>query len=311
MYRLGIDVGSTTTKVALIKDGELVFHKYIRHYAKQRDSILGLLKEVKDIVLSEEVKLCLTGSGARIMASKTAIPFTQEVVANSLALKKEYARVGTAIELGGQDAKIIFFRENEKGEPAVFDMRMNGSCAGGTGAFIDEIAVVLGISVTEMNDLASQGGSLYDISGRCGVFAKTDIQPLLNQGARKEDIALSCYHAIAKQTIGGLAQGLDIMPPVVFEGGPLTFHPKLTDVFATRLSLEKEDIIVPELPEMMVAYGAALSIDAIHKNEESCTLDEIIERFESIADDTGHEGAAGQLYFENEDELNNSGKNMN
>lgn len=304
MYRIGIDVGSTTTKVALLKDGELVFHKYIRHFARQRDSIVGLLKEAKDIVLSETVKLCLTGSGARIIASKTAIPFTQEVVANSLALKKKYARVGTAIELGGQDAKIIFFRENEKGEPAVFDMRMNGSCAGGTGAFIDEIAVVLGIDVTEMNDLASRGEGLYDISGRCGVFAKTDIQPLLNQGARKEDIALSCYHAIAKQTIGGLAQGLDIMSPVVFEGGPLTFHPKLTDVFATRLGLGKEDIIVPELPEMMVAYGAALSIDEIHKNEEVCSLDEVIVRFENIVDDTENDGASGQLFFENKDELN-------
>lgn len=304
MYKIGIDVGSTTTKVAVLKDNVLVFHKYIRHYARQRDSILSLLKEMKDIVLSEPVKLCLTGSGARIIASKTNIPFTQEVVANSLALKNEYAKVGTAIELGGQDAKIIFFRENEKGEPAVFDMRMNGSCAGGTGAFIDEIAVVLGIDVTQMNSLASMGECLYDISGRCGVFAKTDIQPLLNQGARKEDIALSCYHAIAKQTIGGLAQGLDIMSPVVFEGGPLTFHPKLIDVFATRLGLKKEDIIVPHLPEMMVAYGAALSIDEIHKNETVCILDEVIDRFERVVDNSENDGNAGKLYFENVDELN-------
>lgn len=304
MFKIGIDVGSTTTKVALLKDGELVFHKYIRHFARQRDSILSLLGEVKSVVQSEDVKVCLTGSGSRIMASKTSIPFTQEVVANSLALKKEYAKVGTAIELGGQDAKIIFFRENAEGEPEVFDMRMNGSCAGGTGAFIDEMAVVLGINVTQMNDLASQGGSLYDISGRCGVFAKTDIQPLLNQGARKEDIALSCYHAIAKQTIGGLAQGLDILPPVAFEGGPLTFHPKLIDVFASRLGLSKEDIIIPALPEMMVAYGAALSIDQIHKDEGAHSLDEVIGRFEGITDDKGEDAGKGQFYFESEDELN-------
>ena len=140
--------------------------------------------------------------------------------------QSRYARVGTAIELGGQDAKMIFFREaDENGVQSVADMRMNGSCAGGTGAFIDEIAAVLKVPVEEFNALAERGGHVYDISGRCGVYAKTDIQPLLNQGAAKEDLALSAFHAIAKQTIGGLAQGLEILRPVAFEGGPLTFNP--------------------------------------------------------------------------------------
>ncbi len=302
MFKIGIDVGSTTTKIAFTKDKELVFHKYIRHFARQRDSILTLLEEVKDMVADEDVILCMTGSGARTIAEKTGIPFTQEVVANSLALKTNYSKVGTAIELGGQDAKIIFFREDEHGEPAVFDMRMNGSCAGGTGAFIDEIAVVLGIADHEMNEVASKGSSLYDISGRCGVFAKTDIQPLLNQGARKEDIALSCYHAIAKQTIGGLAQGLDIKAPVAFEGGPLTFHPKLVEVFASRLGLGKEDILIPEFPEMMVAYGAALSIDDIHSNAAEYKLSDIVTMLTNIPEDAVSEGGDGQLYFESKEE---------
>lgn len=302
MYKIGIDVGSTTTKIALTKEGELIFHKYIRHFARQRESILSLLDEITSKVLDDDVMICMTGSGARTIAEKTGMPFTQEVVANSLALKDSYNKVGTAIELGGQDAKIIFFREDKNGEPTVFDMRMNGSCAGGTGAFIDEIAVVLGIADSEMNEYASKGTSLYDISGRCGVFAKTDIQPLLNQGAKKEDIALSCYHAIAKQTIGGLAQGLDIKAPVAFEGGPLTFHPKLIDVFAERIGLTKEDIIIPEFPEMMVAYGAALSIDDIHKNASTYKLTDIIDKLSAVSDGTESEGGDGQLYFESEAE---------
>lgn len=301
-YKIGIDVGSTTTKIALTDNGKLLFHKYIRHFARQRDSILSLFREIKDTVADNKVKICLTGSGARKIADKVNLPFTQEVVANSLALKKEYAKVGTAIELGGQDAKIIFFRENEKEEPVVFDMRMNGSCAGGTGAFIDEIAVVLGIADSEMNAVASKGTSLYDISGRCGVFAKTDIQPLLNQGAKKEDIALSCYHAIAKQTIGGLAQGLDINAPVVFEGGPLTFHPRLVKVFQERLGLKDDEVLIPEFPEMMVAYGASLSIDDLHAGAMEYSMTELIDKLESIKDDTDNDGEEGQLYFESEKE---------
>ena len=126
VYGIGIDVGSTTTKIALLKDGELSFYKYIRHFAKQRDSITGLLDCVKEELAGKKVRICLTGSGARIIADRLALPFTQEVVANSLALRKEYHKIGTAIELGGQDAKIIFFREDDKGESQVFDMRMNG-----------------------------------------------------------------------------------------------------------------------------------------------------------------------------------------
>ncbi|MCR4584256.1 MAG: acyl-CoA dehydratase activase [Lachnospiraceae bacterium] len=302
VYRIGIDVGSTTTKIALLKDGELIFYKYIRHFAKQRDSITGLLDCVKEELEGKKAKICLTGSGARIIADRLGLPFTQEVVANSLALRKEYHKIGTAIELGGQDAKIIFFRDDEKGESQVFDMRMNGSCAGGTGAFIDEVATVLGVDASEMRKMADEGESVYDISGRCGVFAKTDIQALLNQGVKKNDIALSSYHAIAKQTIGGLSQGLDIKPPVAFEGGPLTFHPRLCEVFKDRLELEDKDVIVPQHPEMMVAYGAGLSIEELHEDSKDYSVSELIEMVSSLSGVDEAETEVGQLYFETKEE---------
>jgi activator of 2-hydroxyglutaryl-CoA dehydratase len=183
------------------------------------------------------------------------------VVANSIAVRTFYPAARVAIELGGQDAKLIFFYYDEITKSlTASDMRMNGSCAGGTGAFIDEVASLLKVPVEGFESLAAKGSFVYDISGRCGVFAKTDIQPLLNQGCRKEDIALSTFHAIAKQTIGGLAQGLELVPPIIFEGGPLTFNPTLIRVFAERLALKEADIIKPENPETIVAYGAALSV---------------------------------------------------
>lgn len=300
-YYIGIDVGSTTTKLVLTDHQKILYHKYIRHFAKQRESIITLLEEVKDTIQNEKFKICMTGSGSRTLAEMLNVPFTQEVVANSLALKSQYKHIGTAIELGGQDAKIIFFREDDKGEPTVYDMRMNGSCAGGTGAFIDEVAAVLGVPDTQMNELASAGSSVYDISGRCGVFAKTDIQALLNQGVKKSDIALSSYHAIAKQTIGGLSQGLDIKPPVAFEGGPLTFHPRLGKVFAERLNLKEKDILIPEYPEIMVAYGAALSIDELHQNSDEYLTEDLLTKMKAISDNntTNDDGI---LYFNSPEE---------
>ncbi|MBR3308043.1 MAG: activase [Lachnospiraceae bacterium] len=298
---VGMDVGSTTTKIAVVRDGELKYHRYIRHYADQRKSVIKLLREAQDELDCGDIILCMTGSGARTLANKTGVPFTQEVVANSLALKRIYRHIGTAIELGGQDAKIIFFKDDELGEPQVYDMRMNGSCAGGTGAFIDEVAGVLNVSAEELNAMAEAGSSVYDISGRCGVFAKTDIQALLNQGVKKEDIALSSYHAIAKQTIGGLSQGLDIKAPVAFEGGPLSFHPRLGRVFSERLELEEKDIIIPEHPEIMVAYGAALSIEDLHTNARARSISELLYAFENAAEEEA--ASKGEKYFESSAEL--------
>lgn len=183
------------------------------------------------------------------------------MVANTIAIRHSYGHTKVAIELGGQDAKVIFFHHDAISKKIISsDMRMNGSCAGGTGAFIDQIAELLKMKAEDFEGLARNGTNVFDISGRCGVFAKTDVQPLLNQGILKEDIALSAFHALAKQTIGGLAQGMDINPPIIFEGGPFHFNPTLINVFVERLGLEKEEIIVPEKPEIIVAYGTALSI---------------------------------------------------
>ena len=260
--QIGIDIGSTTTKIAAVgEDGSIAYSDYQRHGAKQIRSVRRLLKQLFSQLPGAEYRLVLTGSGAKALADRLHLPYVQEVVANSIAIRRLYQDVRTAIELGGQDAKVLFFRRDEKsGSLDVADMRMNGSCAGGTGAFLDEVASILRVPVEEMNGLAEQGDQVYDISGRCGVYAKTDIQPLLNQGVSRENLALSAYHAVAKQTIGGLAQGLTMSGPIIFEGGPMTFHPRLIQVFAERLELKPEEILIPERPEIMVAYGAALSL---------------------------------------------------
>ena len=276
---VGIDIGSTTTKLVAVdkKDKKMIFSNYIRHNAHQVESVQKLLCQLYEKVSNRVLRLVFTGSGAKSLSEKTEMGYVQEVVANSIALQEVYETVGTAIELGGQDAKMIFFQGGkEEGPLRVADMRMNGSCAGGTGAFIDEMAAVLNVPVEAFNDLASKGSCVYDISGRCGVYAKTDIQPLVNQGVLKQDLALSSLHAIAKQTIGGLAQGLEIRKPVVFEGGPLTFNPTLIRVFAERLELEEEDILIPEHPQLMVAYGAALASETMFDETIETNLDDLI-----------------------------------
>ena len=276
---IGIDVGSTTTKIAAVdpENGTLLYSDYRRHHADQVQSIICALEALKEKYPDTLLQAGMTGSGAKPIAEQLRLPSIQEVAANAEALKSRYGEIGTAIELGGQDAKMIFFRKDENtGALTVADMRMNGSCAGGTGAFVDEIASVLKVPVEEFNALAEQGECVYDISGRCGVYAKTDIQPLLNQGIAKADLALSAFHAIAKQTIGGLAQGLEIKPPVAFEGGPLTFNPVLVKVFAERLELAEEDILMPPHAEIMVAYGAAISVTSIPASRRPCTAEKLL-----------------------------------
>ena len=267
---VGIDVGSTTTKiVAADEKGKIVYSDYRRHNANQLKSVIRALQGLEQKFPGAPIRAALTGSGAKLVAEAVNLPFVQEVVANSLVLRREYPQVRTAIELGGQDAKIIFFHEDETTKTLnVSDMRMNGSCAGGTGAFIDEAASILKIQVEEFNHIAGQGRTVYDISGRCGVYAKTDIQPLINQGINKADLALSTFHAIAKQTIGGLAQGLDIEKPVAFEGGPLTFNPVLVRVFAERLGLSAKDVVLPKRPEIIIAYGAACALDTLFAEDQ-------------------------------------------
>ena len=260
---VGVDVGSTTVKAVAIDPAtrEVRFSRYRRHHARQAETAARLLEELCAALPDAAVRCAVTGSGGTTVANALGAPYIQEVVANSIALAHRHPAARTAIELGGQDAKIIFLAPDERtGQPTVSDMRMNGSCAGGTGAFLDEIAALLNVPVEEFDALAARGASVHAVSGRCGVYAKTDIQPLLNRGVSKEDLALSTFHAVAKQTIGGLAQGLDIQAPVVFEGGPLTFNPTLVRVFAERLGLDGQDIVVPEHPETLVALGAALAV---------------------------------------------------
>ncbi len=283
--RIGIDVGSTTVKVVITdaRTKDVLYARYVRHNARQKETVGNLLTEAEMQYPDQRFRAAVCGSGGRTIAEKLGVHYIQEVVANSAAVRALYPQVKTAIELGGQDAKVVFFYfDKEKQQLQTSDMRMNGSCAGGTGAFIDEVAALLNVETEQFEALASQGQTVYDISGRCGVFAKTDIQPLLLSGAKKEDIALSTFHAIAKQTIGGLAQGLELAPPIIFEGGPLTFNPTLVKTFAERLSLKDKDIVRPGHPETIVAYGTAIAIDQIFpENEEGAdtvTLRELMER---------------------------------
>ncbi|MCD7893932.1 MAG: acyl-CoA dehydratase activase [Erysipelotrichaceae bacterium] len=305
-FLVGIDVGSTTTKIMAIDENKKIyFSDYRRHNANQLKSIFFALSLLKKKFKDEdiEIKLCLTGSGSKLIAESLGVSYIQEVVANSLTLQDNYDNVGTAIELGGQDAKIIFFHKDENtGYLDVSDMRMNGSCAGGTGAFIDEVASILKVNIEDFNTLASQGNCVYDISGRCGVYAKTDIQPLLNQGIAKEDLALSSFHAIAKQTIGGLAQGLEIKSPVVFEGGPLTFNPKLIDVFKERLHLSDEDVIIPERSELVVAYGAALSLMTMFEDNEYQPISYYKEKISNIHHIKEEAPHTSEPFFKNDEE---------
>ncbi|MBN2735736.1 MAG: 2-hydroxyacyl-CoA dehydratase [Spirochaetales bacterium] len=271
-YLVGIDVGSTTVKIAVVdgSSNELLFSRYLRHNAEQAKVAKSLLDEAHREFGQADFRVAVCGSGGQTIADRIGAFFVQEVVANSVAIRTFYKDARVAIELGGQDAKVIFFHYDEATDKLMTsDMRMNGSCAGGTGAFIDQVAELLHVSPDSFSELANKGKNLYDISGRCGVFAKTDIQPLINQGVSKDDIALSTYHAIAKQTIGGLAQGMDITPKVVFEGGPLTFNPRLIEVFKERLFLKDEDVVIPHKPEIIVAWGAALSIPLMFNDQPS------------------------------------------
>ena len=268
---VGIDIGSTTVKAVVLDadTNEELFGVYRRHGSRQIQATLRVLDEIVARFPLSHIRCALCGSGSEDIARGIGAPFIQEVVAGATAVRALYPQANCTIELGGQDAKMIFFRHDESGVQELGDMRMNGSCAGGTGAFIDEVAEVLSIPVEQFNEYAEAGTRTYDISGRCGVYAKTDIQPLLNNGVSKCDLALSTFHAIAKQTLGGLAQGLDVRAPIVFMGGPLTFNPRLIGVFKERLGLSDDQALIPDHPETMVARGAALSLSDLFAAEDA------------------------------------------
>jgi predicted CoA-substrate-specific enzyme activase len=296
-------------KIAVVnsKTNELLHSRYRRHNAMQAKTVHELLSEVHKLFENKSLIVSFCGSGGQPFAEKTGAFFVQEVVANALAVREMHPETRVAIELGGQDAKVIFFEKDKTtGKLIASDMRMNGVCAGGTGAFIDQVAELLRVKTEEFENYASRGEKVYEISGRCGVFAKTDIQPLLNQGVSKEDIALSSFHAIAKQTIGGLAQGMEIKPPVLFEGGPLTFNPSLVGVFQQRLGLLNSQVLVPQHSEVLVAWGAALSAGAMYKGKKCGYSREkslrALENFSAGKENKSEEEAPP--FFKNEKEKN-------
>ena len=308
VLRLGVDVGSTTVKAVITDPGtnQVLFTRYQRHNAHQAATVRQLLKEAAGRFPDIRFRVGVCGSGGRPIAAALGAHYIQEVVANAAAIRVLYPNVRTAVELGGQDAKVIFFHYDEaSGRLQTSDMRMNGSCAGGTGAFIDEIAALLNVPADEFEKLAAAGKTVYSISGRCGVFAKTDIQPLLIQGAERADIALSTFHAIAKQTIGGLSQGLELTAPIIFEGGPLTFNPTLVRVFAERLGLEQGDIVRPEHPETIVARGTAIAVDELFPGEQDAmTLSQALERLDAAPAQPQEAAGTGKPYFADENEKN-------
>jgi predicted CoA-substrate-specific enzyme activase len=255
LYFAGIDIGSTTAKaVVLDKEGGMVFSRYCRHQGKTVETTRGIFKEALEELGDVELDLAVTGSAGMGAAEVFGLPFVQEVVASAHFIEKFFPEVRTFIEIGGEDSKVIFF--DDKGRP---DIRMNGSCAGGTGAFIDQMAVLLDIDVSELNTLAGKSTNIFPIASRCGVFAKTDIQALLSSHVSKEDVAASVFHAVALQVITALSRGRNMQRKIVMGGGPLTFYPNLRKTFANLLGIEHpDDLVIPDHPELLPAMGAAI-----------------------------------------------------
>ncbi len=262
---LGIDIGSTTVKTVLIDNGRTVYEKYRRHFSKVRQTTLDMLCEMRDIIGEDNFTVALSGSAGLGLAQAVNAPFVQEVFATGEVVKILAPDATAVIELGGEDAKIIFFEGGT-------DERMNGSCAGGTGAFIDQMATLLDIDVDTMDELSLRHKRIYPIASRCGVFAKTDVQPLLNQGATKEDVAASIYQAVVNQTIAGLAQGRRIKGKVLFLGGPLYYCKGLQERFKETIGLSDEDAVFPEYGRFAVALGAAFYAQKTSKEYSFDTL---------------------------------------
>ena len=250
--RVGIDIGSTTVKVVVLDEqNQVLFRSYERHYSKTRERACETLHSIEDMLRGKEVKLVITGSAGLGVAKAAGLDFVQEVYATAAAVNTYIPDTDAVIELGGEDAKIIFFG-------GALEERMNGSCAGGTGAFIDQMATLMNVTVNELDDLSLKHEKIYPIASRCGVFAKSDIQPILNQGGRKEDVAASIFQAVVDQTVAGLTQGRELKGKIVFLGGPLTFLQGLRARFVETLQLDAEHAIFPKDGDCFAAMGAAL-----------------------------------------------------
>ena len=290
VYTLGVDVGSTTVKTVILKEDEIIYTKYERHFSKVRETVIEQLKLIAQQYPDAQFKICITGSAGLGIASSANLPFVQEVYSAYIAVNKTYPDADVVVELGGEDAKIIFLTGG-------VEQRMNGSCAGGTGAFIDQMATLLGITPTQLDELSLKAEKIYPIASRCGVFAKSDIQPLLNQGAKKEDVAASIYQAVVDQTVSGLAQGREIQGKVLFLGGPLSFLKGLGNAFVRTLGLDEENSIFPELAPCFMAYGCALHAEKISEPE---TIEEICDKI--ITAKTVETVSHGKRLFESKEE---------
>ncbi len=270
IYKIGIDIGSTTIKMAVLNNAnQLVHGVYRRHQMRIQESFSEMIQEVRGVIGDSRVAINLTGSVGMGVAERLRLPFVQEVIAASVYLKAYHPEVSTMIDIGGEDAKIVFITD---GNPD--DLRMNGNCAGGTGAFIDQMAALLNTTHEELGSMAERSTTIYPIASRCGVFCKTDIQNLIARNVAQEDIAASIFHAVAVQTIITLAHGHDITPPVLLCGGPLTFIPSLRHAFAKHLGLPDDAFVLPEQGSLLPAWGTALSAN----EAENVTLDELIEK---------------------------------
>jgi len=265
--RVGIDIGSTTVKVVVLDElNKLLFRSYERHYSKTRERACETLSSIRDMLAGQSIRVTITGSAGLGVANAAGVDFVQEVYATAAAVNTYVPQTDAVIELGGEDAKIIFFG-------GALEERMNGSCAGGTGAFIDQMATLMNVSVTELDALSLKHEKIYPIASRCGVFAKTDIQPILNQGGRKEDVAASIFQAVVDQTVAGLTQGRELKGKIVFLGGPLHFLMGLRKRFVETLHLDAEHAIFPEDGDCFAAMGAAL-----------CATDYAPTKFENLLD---------------------------
>ena len=253
LLHVGLDVGSTTVKIIVMnEDLETIYRSYTRHFSDTKNTICTVLEKLSEDYPDARFTMALTGSGAMSAAKFLNVPFIQEVISCKRAVEKYLPKTDVVIELGGEDAKIIYFDK-------FIEQRMNGTCAGGTGAFLDQMASLLNTDTAGLNELAKGYKTIYPIASRCGVFAKTDVQPLLNEGSRKEDIAASIFQAVVNQTISGLACGRPIKGKIAFLGGPLTYLSELRKRFIETLELKDDEILIPEEGHLLVAKGAALN----------------------------------------------------
>ena len=274
--RIGIDIGSTTVKVVVLDEqNKLLFRSYERHYSKARERACETLHSIQDMLKGQMVRMVITGSAGLGVAKAANVDFVQEVYATAAAVRAYYPDTDAVIELGGEDAKIIFFG-------GALEERMNGSCAGGTGAFIDQMATLMSVSVNELDELSLKHEKIYPIASRCGVFAKSDIQPILNQGGRKEDVAASIFQAVVDQTVAGLTQGRELKGKIVFLGGPLHFLMGLRQRFVETLKLDEEHAIFPEDGDCFAAIGAGLCSSDYPEQ----SFDDLLKRLEESVDAT-------------------------